>query len=684
MRAAAICTALLLLGPAPARAQARCASGTALVLSGGGAKGLAHIGVLRVLDSLGIRPDFIVGSSMGAIVGALYASGRSPREIDSLFRVLPASSFLSGDRQALPRALGPLKPLIAWEQTEHGLELQRAAVNDAAINAWLDAALLPGNLAARGNFCRLPIPFYAVATDLARRIPIPDSTGDLAQAVRASMAIPLVFEPVQEGGRYLADGGLSANTPAAVARRLGAQHLIISEMYQRDEDSVDLASPFTIANYLLTYLFRQPGDTAFPGDVLIRTDVTGIGDLDYTVVALDTASAHGAHTALDALRGRSSFGASTPRPAGGDPSPVLASITTPGLHGVEARDLLKQLALVPGQPVDTAGLRRGLLSLAESDRYRAVWLHPDSGAPGDSLRLALEVHKAPTRMAGLGLAYDNELGARLWAGAVDWRIVNRAAEASAAVFLGGLDTRITLGLRRTWRSTGAPRPVITLTLADQRIRTFDPDGNELARQQTRQGIGFAGLERLVGNEWVVDAGLEGRIWEEPTASRQRSGGVVFRVLRADAAQEARFSLSLEWADRYQRAAFEWEEPLRWGRVTITPRLRAGIGDSLPLQLTFPLGGDDGFPGLHIYELRGNREAFGAVAVAIPIVGPVQLRAEAATGQAAFGTSGMDLDNWHLGGRVGLGVATPLGPARLEYGVTRGFRNQVLLRVGRWF
>ena len=91
---------------------------TALVLSGGGAKGLAHIGVLRVLDSLGIRPDLIVGTSMGAAVGALYASGYTGRELDSLARVVPFAQLFRTYQPRAPRRLGVLQPLVLWEQGE--------------------------------------------------------------------------------------------------------------------------------------------------------------------------------------------------------------------------------------------------------------------------------------------------------------------------------------------------------------------------------------------------------------------------------------------------------------------------------------------------------------------------------------------------------------------------------------
>src|SRR3954465_1443543 len=217
-----------LVSVTPAAAQTCRPARTALVLSGGGAKGLAHIGVLRILDSLGIRPDLVVGSSMGAIIGAMYASGYTGREIDSLARALPISDLFRTYQPRSPRSWGPVQPLLLWDQGERGFNLQSASVAENEVNALVNAAMLRGNLLARGNFDSLPIPFRAVAADLRNRSPVVLSSGDLARAVRASFAIPLIFTPESLGGRILTDGGLAANIPTTVARAAGAQRLIVS------------------------------------------------------------------------------------------------------------------------------------------------------------------------------------------------------------------------------------------------------------------------------------------------------------------------------------------------------------------------------------------------------------------------------------------------------------------------
>ena len=277
----------LLLIHAPVEAQTCRAPRTALVLSGGGAKGLAHIGVLRALDDFGIRPDLVVGSSMGAVVGALYASGYTGRELDSLSRIIPLADLFRTYQPLAPRSLGILQPIVVWEQGDHGLVLQRAGVVEAEASALVDAGMLQGNLIARGDFDSLPIPFRAVATNLSRGDPVVLSTGDLAQAVRASSAVPLLFAPEMRDGEYLVDGGLSANIPVGAARAAGAERVIVSDATEHPPDSVDVSSPILVADRLVEFLFQQPEDSLRAGDLMIRSAVEGFTSLNFAPRVID-------------------------------------------------------------------------------------------------------------------------------------------------------------------------------------------------------------------------------------------------------------------------------------------------------------------------------------------------------------------------------------------------------------
>jgi len=135
---------------------------------------------------------------------------------------------------------------------------------------------------------------------------------------------------------------------------------------------------------------------------------------------------------------------------------------------------------------------------------------------------------------------------------------------------------------------------------------------------------------------------------------------------------------------YRRVALETELIARLGAVRVIPRVRLGWGEQVPLQLQFPLGGSDGFPGLHIGERRGDREAMLGIMLTAPVRGPLLARLEIAGGRTATGGPLLDSDGWEAGVRAGLGAETPVGPVRFEYGLATRGRDALFVRLGRWF
>jgi hypothetical protein len=121
-----------------------------------------------------------------------------------------------------------------------------------------------------------------------------------------------------------------------------------------------------------------------------------------------------------------------------------------------------------------------------------------------------------------------------------------------------------------------------------------------------------------------------------------------------------------------------------GRLTLTPRGRIGWGEFLPLQSQFPLGGDDGFPGYAVHQLRGDREVFGSAQAAWAVVPSVSIRLLVAGGRSASGGSLFASEGWLGGLRAGAGIDTPVGPVIFEYGVASDGSDQLFVRIGRWF
>ena len=672
---------ICLFAVAPAEAQTCRPVRTALVLSGGGAKGLAHIGVLRVLDSLGIRPDLVVGSSMGAIIGGMYASGYSGREIDSLARALPMADLFRTYQPRAPRSLGLIQPLVVWEQGERRFAIQSAAVAEAEVNALVNGAMLRGNLLARGNFDSLPIPFRAVAADLANRTPVVLATGDLARAVRASFAIPLVFAPESLNGRILADGGLAANIPVGVARAEGAKRVIVSDATERPNDSLDLFSPIGLADRLLGFLFEQNTDSLGAEDVLVRPAVEGFPSLNFSAGNVDRLIRHGSGAADTTLPGARCL-PRHPAPA----RPALPSrftdLAIEGTNASERLALRRLLGLGSSDSLDATLLRSRVRHLANSEAYQAVWLKP-YGA-GDSVGFAVSVQRAPRRVAGLGLAYDNELGGRMWMGAVNRRLFDLALEGSTALFLGEVRKELYFGLRRNYQlGRQLVTPTFTVRLATESVRRFEADGDELGTAFTREALGFVGLERSFDAGWRVGLGLTAHAWHQPGRNRSTLG-VGAQGIKAGRSGGQVLGIDLIWTGLYHRAKFDGVVSVKTGAFRLEPRLRAGWGEGLPLQATFPLGGDDGFPGLHIGERRGDREFVLSALLTYALKGPFVGRLELAAGRSAFGGGILASRGWLGGARAGLGAETPVGPVRFEYGLTHGGRGAVFVRLGRWF
>ena len=249
-----------------------------LVLSGGGARGMAHIGVLKVLEDLKVPIDCIAGTSMGAIVGGLYASGMTAREIDATmhsvdwqeaFRDTPPRRDLAFRRKQDDRNFLVRLPL----GLKHGqILLPKGLIQGQKLQETLRRLTLPYSDSA--SFDQLPTPFRAVATDLETGNAAVMDSGDLAIAMRASMSAPGVFAPVDLNGRLLVDGGLAENLPIDVARAMGADVLIVVDVTFPLLPREELKSALSISNQMLAILVRKNADrqraTLGPDDVMIE------------------------------------------------------------------------------------------------------------------------------------------------------------------------------------------------------------------------------------------------------------------------------------------------------------------------------------------------------------------------------------------------------------------------------
>lgn len=260
-----------------------------LVLSGGGARGAAHIGVLKALDRMHIPVDAIAGTSMGAVVGGLYASGMSGEQIE---QAMASVDWQSAFRDRLRRTE------LGWRRKEedrdylvnlplglHGrsLVIPEGLVQGEKLTETLRQLTLP--VGTINDFDRLPIPFRAVATDLETGSPVVLRDGDLTTAMRASMSAPGVFAPVEYRGQLLVDGGLSENLPIDVARAMGVDVLIVVDAGTPLQPRKELVSLPRITNQVFAILLRRDTErqlkTLESGDILVSPSLGDFSSYDF-------------------------------------------------------------------------------------------------------------------------------------------------------------------------------------------------------------------------------------------------------------------------------------------------------------------------------------------------------------------------------------------------------------------
>jgi NTE family protein len=260
-----------------------------LVLGGGGARGAAHIGVLKVLEENNVPVDFIVGTSMGAIIGGLYASGLSPEELERLMSDTDWPDLFS-DRipeEFLPlRLKGTEQRLIDFEiGVKHGkLALPRGVVAGQKLGFMLEKLTM--HVWDLKSFDDLGVPFRAISADLATGEEIVHDKGDLSEAMRASMSIPGVFPPVEMEGRILVDGGIVDNLPVDIAKKMGADIIIAVDVGTPLDKIEKLHSLVTISMQVVGILTRQNVQRSIAElsqkDILIRPQLSDIKAESFT------------------------------------------------------------------------------------------------------------------------------------------------------------------------------------------------------------------------------------------------------------------------------------------------------------------------------------------------------------------------------------------------------------------
>lgn len=710
-----------------------------IVLSGGGARGFAHIGVLKVLEQLRVPIHCVVGTSMGAIVGGIYASGMTADQIEERFKAVSWQG-IAVDRPERGNLTMRRKdedydyPLgLELGVRREGLFLPSGVVSGTEFDLLLER--MTSSLPQDVSFDELPVQFRSVATDLETGKPVIFSRGPLAKAMRSSMSVPGLVAPIEVDGRLLADGGLVKNLPVDLAKALGADVVIAVNIATPLADRKSLRSLLDVSQQMITILTEQNVDQQKallgPHDLLLSPQLTGVGFTEFGKI--DEAIARGEEAARAAapqlarlalpVEGYATYLATRPRPS--VPAQVVDYVRFEPLQYVNPDVLAMRLSTKAGTALDKDRILADLATLQARGDFDQVGYRIETDSQGQTgVVFELKEKDAGRNVlrfgmnASIGTGGDSSLA--LSAGHVFSWINRWGGEWRNDISIGRADELRTefyqpLGIgQRMFLSTNLQY--------DRRPRDFtDSTGQTLFRFDTittrsaielGQPIGRLGEWRLgVAHETLRLRGDIGQIVAVDPESQFVLDGLnvgfaetgLTSTVRVDTLDNAflprsGYRASVEGfytspgmlgADQYaSRISAEGLAATSWGRHTLNFAMELGQQRfaTQPIGFGYQLGGFQRLSGYQPYALWGSTLAFAKINYFNPI-STVDMfgRSFVLGGTLEVGdvwTPPRPDRPYHRAGSVYAAVETPLGPAFFALGKAIAGPAAVYIFIGR--
>ena len=720
---------MLLLTCLPITAAENTRPKVGLVLSGGAARGLAHIGVLKALEEQGVRVDAIAGTSMGAVIGGLYASGYSVEELEKLATTLDWQQALS---DAPPRKDVPFR---RKQDDRDFLVKQKLSFRDdgslglplGVIQGQNLALLLESKLAHTADtrdFDKLPIPFRAVATDIASGEKVVFRRGHLPQVIRASMSIPAVFAPVEMDGRLLVDGGMVDNIPLDVAREMGVDLAIVVDIGTPLRDRKQLNTVVDVLNQSITLMTRRNSEEQLANlhrdDILIQPPLAAFGVTDFGRTAEMIEAGYRATRALDArlatlrqAEGNTQLAiARSPRQR----TPVITAIKVENDSKV-SDDVIRYYVRQPiGEPLELERLQTDMGTLYGLDyfdgvQYRVVHKGDDntlvikaSGKRGgtDYLRLGLNLSDdmRGDSAFNLGASYRingiNRLGG-------EW--LTRAQIGDQQELYSEFYQPLDIGSRyfvAPYLDLGSQNIEATLEndpIAEYRLQRYG-FGINLGRQIGTYGEVRAGVGKAWGNADVRigDQDLPSVSFNEGFYELKYSFDTLDNVYFPHSGEDIGLTLrnydkSLDSDSNYRQWELNVDKALSSGADTLVLGGRYGrtLNDADVVTSSFVLGGARQLSGFRQDSVSGQNISLMRMVyyrrltprAYLPLDFPLYIGGSLERGRAWNNDN--DFDSGYINAAsIFLGLETPLGPLNLSYGANSEQQKAVYLNLGHTF
>ena len=392
-----------------------------LVLSGGAARGLAHVGVLKALEEQGIHIDAIAGTSMGAVIGGLYASGYKIDELEKLALSIDWKDALSDapDREDVPfrRKQDDRDFLIKQKlsfRDDGSLGLPLGVIQGQNLSLLLESLL--AHSSDIRDFDKLPIPFRAVATDIVNGEKVVFRKGHLPQVIRASMSIPAVFAPVEINGQLLVDGGMVDKIPVDVAREMGVDIVIVVDIGTPLRGRKELSTVFDILNQSITLMTRTNSEVQLaslkPDDILIQPALASYGATDFGRSADIINAGYRATQILEkrlaSLRQNPDASLAAARTSE-ERTPVITAIKIENDSKIGDSVIRYYIRQPIGEPLDLGRLQRDMGTLYGLDYFDQVQYRVARKGQDHTLVISARAKRSGTDYLRLGLNLSDDL-----------------------------------------------------------------------------------------------------------------------------------------------------------------------------------------------------------------------------------------------------------------------------------
>ena len=392
----------------------------ALVFEGGGALGFAHIGVLEWIEAHHIPVDYVAGTSMGGLVGGLYASGMSPQEIATFVGGINWTAVLSGQVPFPALSYRRKEDKLAYPNRlefglKHGFSLPNGLNSGSAVGLLLDEKMLP--YYDLKTFDDLPIPFRCVATDMTTGKEHVFKDGSLAQAMRSTMSIPGVFAPVEHGDQVYSDGAAVNNLPVNVARAMGADIVIAVYLDTGPFNKTSLSSLVGVAGRNVAIMVAANElNSLKEANILLKADVRKFtsGDFEESAAIIpkgvEVAQQHATELEKFSVSDAEWQAYLTQRNSRRRTYlPVPKFVDVYGMHGVRKTEIGNEFAKYVNQPIDTQKIENTINDLQGTGLYASVSYNmtDENGETGLLVRPRLKTYGPPFLNVGVVLSSNN-------------------------------------------------------------------------------------------------------------------------------------------------------------------------------------------------------------------------------------------------------------------------------------